>query len=427
MNIIDIICEPVRTGFYRDDQAAIRAGATHDGFLYDGTPLTSGFSAIREPGFAISVMLILSDGQVALGDCTEVQYAGVGGRASVFGVEESLGELRDHVIPTLLGRSVDTFRDLAQEVDGLEVNGRPLATAVRYGVSQALLHATSLVRGLTMAEIIQDEYDTGIDIAPVALFAQSGDDRYLNVDKMIVKEVGSLPHALINEVATKLGVDGSILLEYVAWLRDRVLALRTSESYSPHLHLDTYGTIGNAFGGDLELVAQYIGELAKAAAPFRLRLEHPIDAGSRDAQIATYVELRQRLAELDIPVELVVDEWCNTLDDIKKFVDAGAADVIHVKTPDLGGIGNTVEALLLVRQGGYLAYCGGTCNETEVSARVCTQVAMACGADEVLAKPGMGVDEGVMIVGNEMARTMSLIRHRATTDELLRPLLQIRQ
>ena len=85
-------------------------------------------------------------------------------------------------------------------------------------------------------------------------------------------------------------------------------------------------------------------------------------------------------------------------------------------------IGN-IAFMDLVRGRGYLAYCGGTCNETDVSARVSTQVAMACGADEVLAKPGMGVDEGVMIVGNEMARTMSLIRHRGVTDDLLRPSL----
>jgi len=37
---------------------------------------------------------------------------------------------------------------------------------------------------------------------------------------------------------------------------------------------------------------------------------------------------------------------------------------------------------------------------------------MACGAIQVLAKPGMGVDEGMMIVGNEMARTAALIANR---------------
>jgi methylaspartate ammonia-lyase len=38
---------------------------------------------------------------------------------------------------------------------------------------------------------------------------------------------------------------------------------------------------------------------------------------------------------------------------------------------------------------------------------------MACGASQVLAKPGMGVDEGLMIVGNEMARTAVLAGSRA--------------
>lgn len=35
---------------------------------------------------------------------------------------------------------------------------------------------------------------------------------------------------------------------------------------------------------------------------------------------------------------------------------------------------------------------------------------MACGAAQILAKPGMGVDEGMMIVGNEMARVSALLR-----------------
>ena len=40
---------------------------------------------------------------------------------------------------------------------------------------------------------------------------------------------------------------------------------------------------------------------------------------------------------------------------------------------------------------------------------------MACGAAQVLAKPGMGVDEGLMIVGNEMARVAGLVAARGRT------------
>jgi len=111
---------------------------------------------------------------------------------------------------------------------------------------------------------------------------------------------------------------------------------------------------------------------------------------------------------LGADVRIAVDEWCNTLEDIELFVQRRAADVIHVKTPDLGGINNTIEALLLVRAHGLLAYCGGTCNETDRSSQVSAHLAMACGAGQVLAKPGMGVDEGLMIVGNEMARVTTI-------------------
>lgn len=111
-----------------------------------------------------------------------------------------------------------------------------------------------------------------------------------------------------------------------------------------------------------------------------------------------------------------VDEWCNTIEDIELFVAAAAADMIHVKTPDLGGINNTIEALLLVTRGGLAAYCGGTCNETDRSAQISAHVAMACGAAQVLAKPGMGVDEGMMVVGNEMARVAAIIASRREVD-----------
>jgi methylaspartate ammonia-lyase len=419
MKIVDVVCEPVRTGFYRDDQAAIRAGAAHDGFLYVGRPLTPGFQAIREAGTAVSVMLILSDGQVALGDCAEVQYPGAGGRAPVFSAADAVSEIREHVTPKLIGRTVGGFRELADEVEGHRVGGRLLGMAVRYGVSQALLHAAALAAGVTMAEVVQREYRTGIELLPVPLFAQTGDDRYTNVDKMILKEVDVLPHGLINEVKTKLGTDGARLKEYIGWLRDRIVALRSRSDYMPRLHLDTYGTIGIAFDQDIDRIADYLGELALQAAPFSLRIEHPVDAGSRDAQVHHYVELRRTLAERGIRVGLVVDEWCNTLEDIEVFVAAGAADVIHIKVPDLGGINNTIHALLHVRRNGLTAYCGGTCNETDISARVSAHIAMACGADQILAKPGMGVDEGLMIVGNEMVRTVALARRRSDLAKTL--------
>ncbi len=412
MHVTRVLTVPVQGGFFTDDQAAIRGGAVRDGFGYAGPPVTSGFTRIRQPAQALSVLLELDDGQVAHGDCAAVQYAAVGGRDRVFSAAEAAHVVQTAVAPALVGRELTTFPDLATELDAIEVDGGLLHTAIRYGVSQAALDAVARARRATMAEVVRDDYATGVVLRPVGVFAQCGDERYDNVDKMVLHRVEALPHGLINAVADKVGADGELLVDYVRWVRGRVVALRSDPSYRPVLHLDVYGTIGLAFGGDVDRMADYLRHLESVAAPLPLRVEHPLDAGSRSAQIAAMAALRRAVRARGGRVQLAVDEWCNTVDDVGAFVQAGAADVVHVKVPDLGGLGNTVAALMSLRRNGVLAYCGGSATETDRSAQVTVHVAMACGADQVLAKPGMGVDEGIMIVRNEMARVQALAASR---------------
>ena len=412
MKILDLVAVPGLTGFYADDQAAILAGAGHDGFDYVGAPLTPGFTSIREPGQSLSVMLLLDTGEIAHGDCAVVQYSGAGGREPLFNSEEAQKLIERSVVPLLKGRTISEFRSIAEEMDHLVVDGKRLPAAIRYGLTQALLDAVAKRRSITMAEVIQDEYKTGIEIEIVPMHTQSGDERYSNVDKMILKEAGVLPHGLINNMVTKLGKDGEIFKEYVRWVRDRVLSMRKRADYNPVLQFDAYGTIGQAFGSDIARCVDYLIELGQIASPFQLRIEHVIDGKSVAGQVAVSKALRNELKARGSNVQLSADEWCNTLEDIRLFVEEQATDVVHVKMPDLGGINNAIEALLLIHQSGLGGYCGGTCNETDRSAQVSAHIAMACGAIQILAKPGMGVDEGMMIVGNEMARTAALIAHR---------------
>jgi methylaspartate ammonia-lyase len=423
MRIVDVLAVPVQAGFFFDDQLAIRAGAGRDGFDYTGEPRIPGFRRVRQPGEAVSVLLLLDDDGVEFGDCAAVQYSGAGGRDPLFAARDAVAVVEAVVAPALRGTDLaEGFRTVSARIDALTTGpgNSPLHTAVRYGVSQAVIAAVARARRQTMAEVIRDEYETGAPLVPVPLYAQTGDDRYGNAEKMIIKGVGVLPHGLINNVAEKFGQSGEIFADYLRWLVGRIHDLAPSPGYRPRLHFDLYGCAGLAFNADadadgdagIDAVAAYLTELGQLAQPYDLAIEHPIDAGSRDAQIATYRRLRTALKERGSGVRIVVDEWCNTLDDVRAFVAAGAADVIHVKTPDLGSVGNAVTALLLARDAGLEAYCGGTCNETDRSAQVSAHVAMACEATQVLAKPGMGVDEGLMIVGNEMARTAALVRAR---------------
>lgn len=412
MKIVDVVCSAGKTGFYFDDQRAIKAGAGHDGMFYLGKSVTPGFETIRQSGESISVQLILEDGQVAFGDCAAVQYSGAGGRDPLFLAKDFIPVIEKNIAPKLIGRDLDNFKTLAEEFDSMQIEGKRLHTAIRYGITQALLDAVAKARKVTMAEVIQKDYNTGIEISKRPIFTQSGDDRYINADKMIIKGADVLPHALINNVKEKLGERGEILLDYVKWLRDRILSKRVNSEYYPIFHIDVYGTIGSAFDCDTAKMADYISTLVEAAKPFKLRIEGPMDVEDRDKQIEALAALTTEVDKRGIEVELVADEWCNTLEDIKLFADKKAGHVVQIKTPDLGGVNNIADAILYCNKVGIGSYCGGTCNETNRSAEVTTNIAMACGALQVLAKPGMGVDEGFMIVFNEMSRVEALVNRR---------------
>jgi len=408
------VCSAGRTGFYFDDQRAIKQGAGHDGVFYVGAPVTDGFRAIRQAGEAISVMLILEDGQMAYGDCAAVQYSGAGGRDPLFLAEDFIPVIEQYIKPQLVGKEANDFRGLCAMMEAIQVDGKRLHTAIRYGVSQAILDAVAKATGRMMCEVVADEYGCTVSETPVPIFTQSGDDRYDNADKMIIKGAQVLPHALINNIDTKLGRKGEKLAEYVAWLRDRILANRTDENYQPVMHMDVYGTIGAAFGNNnYKAMADYIEELGRIAKPFKLRIEGPMDCDcDRETQLTALAGLTKELDDRGCDVELVADEWCNTLEDIKLFADNKAGHMVQIKTPDLGGINNTIEAVLYCKEKGIGAYQGGTCNETDRSAQVCVHCAMATQPAQILAKPGMGVDEGFMIVYNEMNRILAVRKAR---------------
>lgn len=408
MKIVDLVCSEGKTGFYFDDQKAIKSGAKNDGMFYKGEPTIDGFTAVRQAGESISVMIILEDGQVAFGDCAAVQYSGAGGRDPLFLAQDFIPVIEKDIKEKLVGTKLTNFKELAEEIDHMQIDGERLHTAIRYGVTQAILDAVAKSKKMTMAEVIQEEYKTGVDLKRIPIFSQSGDDRKLNADKMIIKEVDVMPHGLFNNVEEKLGLKGEKLLGYVEWLKERITNFRSREDYNPVLHIDVYGTIGEWLNDDIEDMVNYLKTLEEAASPFQLRIEGPMDVGAKDQQVETLSKLRKELDERNINVELVADEWCNTLEDVKLFADNKAGHMIQVKTPDLGGINNTIEAILYCNEVGVGSYIGGTCNETARSAEICVNIAMACGASQTLAKPGMGVDEGIMIVNNEMNRVLAL-------------------
>jgi methylaspartate ammonia-lyase len=458
-----ILAVPAVGAYYYEDLAALQANPIPLPERYTAAPVTPGFRHVREVAEAVSVGLVLDGERVAWGDCVAVAYSGKAGRHAIFRADRGLTSIRDTVSPLLKNRGLTGFRELAAEVDGLtetvtfkkpieepkaepqarqlsrrdlftrpfhalqggeDPKGfqespeeetiseeRPMHTAVRYGVSQALLKAVAMERGLTMAEVIVDEWELPQPSTPIPIHAQSGGERHKNADKMIARRVASLPHALVDDIPRQLGEDGVELIRYVRWLTGRIRELGRAE-YRPTIHLDVHGALGQ-ISENLGRVLGHLQTLEKAAKPYPLRVESAVIMESRAAQIEALKALREYIQFHDMKVQLVADEWANTLEDIQAFVDAQAVDMIQVKMPDLGSVHNTVDAVLACKDGGVGAFLGGSCCETGLSAKVAVHVALATQPDLIMAKPGMGVDEGVTIVQNEMQRTLAWIRARA--------------
>ncbi len=411
MKVKKVICSKALTGFYMDDKQAIKAGAKSDGFVYKGDPVTPGFKSIRQPGVAVSVMFVLEDGKIVYGDCAVAQYAASGGREVPNTADALIKEIEKYVIPYFEGMDIKDFKSTAEKFDRAKFDGHQLPASIRYGVTQAILEAVAHERKLTMCEVVIDEYGLERDLTPVRINAQSGDERYTNVDKMILKKVGMMPHGLINNVEEKLGKDGQKFLDWIKWVNHRITEIGDAD-YKPVMRYDVYGCMGYAFDDDLDKVFEYLLKVAEACEPYEVFIEMPIDLKSNDKQLEGMKYLRKRLDDAGCRLKLIIDEYANTYEEIVEWVDAKGADMVQVKTIDLGGINNIIESVLYCKKNGVLAYQGGTCNETDKSALVCVNLAVATKPFAMAGKPGMGVDEGVMIVNNEQERLLAILKAR---------------
>lgn len=409
MKISNVVYSAGRSGYFNKDLLALKTHGRNNGSFVDGEPLTPGYKAIVQPGAILSVMLVLEDGSLAIGECADVIFSGLAGRDPLFAPAEHLPVLQSTIRTWLTGRDVTNFRSNADEIDRLEIDGHRLHTALRYGLTQALLAATALAARKTPAEVIAAEYGSTLGTKPVDLLASCHRGDALQLDRVIMKQAAVLPHASFT-LAEDLGPNAIVLTDYVRSIAKRIREVG-APGYKPRIHLDLYGTLGDLFGDDLEGLANYMASLVKEAAPFELLLESPVVAPTQARQIEVFKTLKRLLAERDAPVRLIADEWCNTLEDIRLFTEAGASDYVQIKTPDLGGINNSIEAVLFCKANGMRCCLGGTANETDLSARLTAQIALATGPDFMLTKPGIGADEGIMILTNEMLRTLAIVEH----------------
>ncbi len=393
------------------------------------------------PAESVSVGLLFEGGTlpVAWGDC-------VAAPGPAFDAAAGLATIERFVAPALQGRAFGRFRDaaawmetLAETVEeerlvpvadpsrralfasplralrgGQDAQGptervsveRPLHPAVRFGVSQALLQAVAWQRGLTMAEALASEWDLAPPQLPVPLLADLGPDFETGAARAIARR---LPYFSLDLPGGTRGAAPSAriasqLAQLLRWLGDNVRELGDDE-YRPTLHLDLNGALGLLCEHEPGKILGHLYGWEAVARPCRLQIQDPVVLDGCDEQIQAMRTLQDYMRARKMSAQLVAGECAVTLDDIRAFVEAGAAGMVRIDLRALGGLHNTVDAVQACKAGGAGTLLDAGYVDSCIATRAAVHVALASGADVLVLRQGMNGD-AASLAQAEMARAL---------------------
>lgn len=374
------------------------------------TPASNpGMKFIRQPSHVMQTGLQLESGETAWGDCVSVSFAGKSGRDGSLEAN-STRELLE------LPRLYETLRgcadwDLAATEATLAREFPRWTSAIRFGISQALVNAISIATRKMPCEILREALALPVTrgIVPIPAFQGScGSDWHGAAERMIVAGVEYLPQGQFEDINDELGSDGRKLFQYVDWLKARIGVL--SRGTRPRaITIDFHGAAGQLFSGEMHRVAQFIGELSERCRPFDLHVESPVVEATFDGQMSKLGELSAALRARGITARVIADEWANSLDQIQALANSKVISGIHIKMPDTGSLLDSGRAVAACKSNGIFVILGGSCTETATSSRLAAHLAMATGPDAILVKPGISFDEGFSLVRNELLMIQSLL------------------
>jgi methylaspartate ammonia-lyase len=395
----------------------------------------------------IQLGIVIGDSRIAWGTCEDVQVGDRPDFQSPFSIEEGIAFIEEKINPLLVGQKLVTFRHLASVVESIRetvtiskpvpqperrsqivsrraiISGflssseadesvaateqitieRAIHPAIGHGLSQALLSAVSMVRGVTVAEIIAEEFDLPIPSTAVDLQMpiQRGQKLQLH------DQISALSYAVgRTDFEESLGPNGERIQRFVRQLRESLVEAGYARPMT--IHLDTAGGLGQIFGQDIGKVLGALYGLEQAAKPCLVRVQDPLILDDLDSQIEALGQLRSYIRMRGMSLQLVASAGIHTLSDIRSFVQAEAVHVLHLQMSRLGTIQELIVASQECRARDMRILLEGA------PSAVTSQVALAMQPDLLTYPRDRPAGASIAAFHNEMARTLTWLTQKAT-------------
>jgi methylaspartate ammonia-lyase len=362
----------------------------------------------RVPGTCVRIYLE-EDAILYFGDAATVQFSGRCGREpfvrhDLIALERRLSDL----LPRHLFADSDPRVNSKYLEDALKRELPEARTSLMYALSQIQLQRHATRDGQQIPRYVRKLYRRDLESPPPdpRILAQTDSVDVSILHDMLSRGASILPHG--NFCTPEIA--GAGLTNVHAYLR------AIKKAFDDHgappdttVHLDLYGVVGDLCGGSVERILDVLIEFSKAVHPHPLQVESPIICASQAEQYSTMARLKDLLDRHEPSITLIIDEWCNDLDDIRTAVDVGAAHIAQIKVPDLGSIFNSIEALLHCKSAGVRTYLGGTSNETVQSSAISYAATIPFGPDQILAKPSMSAAVAISLCRSAIQETRRIL------------------
>ena len=361
-------------------------------------------------------------------------------------VDEGISTIEEQVVPILVGQKLTSFRASATMIESIRetvtiskpitqaakqsqgfsrraiITGflsnsepdaapalveqhtveRPIHPTIRHGLSQALLSAVSMVRGMTMVEVIAEEFELPLPSTAVALQMPIRRGQSL----LIHDQLAALAYAISGrDPEDSMGPNGERIQRFVRQLRERLV--KAGQHNQLAIHLDAGGSLGKLYDNDAGKVLGALYGLEQAAAPCLIRVQDPLIMDERDAQIKVLGQLRDYLRMRRMSLQLVAGAKINTLADVRAFAQAEAAHMFHLVMPRLGTVQEVILAVQACQASGIGILLEG------IPSAVTSQVALTAQPDILALPPNWPDDSSVATLHNEMARLLSWLAHKS--------------